>query len=170
MFVVVVVVCFSIIESLGIFSDLFTGTQNSSTFSFTKFALQIEDNFRGQYFCVHLGTVEEARAREDAIDPNSLKVSDEEKTCMEKWTALVGIPENYTSKSYECGRKDTERFSFFVFITNILFQTKSNTHINSVVVSVRVASACDQTLTDPVSIQFSEPSNFTEIVSRTRYN
>ena len=150
----------SIIENLEIFSDLFNGTQDFK-FSFNKFALQLEDvelhSFHGQSFLVNLGSVEEALKRGMAIGFYNLKVSEAVLMTLKNSTALVEIPEEILTDT--SGRKSQDRISYTVFLTDTLFQTEPKSKVGSIILSVRVSSIGNATLTIPVIIQLRKLSN-----------
>ena len=152
----------SIIENLEIFSDLFNGTQDFK-FSFNKFALQLEDvelhSFHGQSFLVNLGSVEEALKRGMAIGFYNLKVSEAVLMTLKNSTALVEIPEEILTEIYASGRKSQDRISYTVFLTDTLFQTEPKSKVGSIILSVRVSSIGNATLTIPVIIQLRKLSN-----------
>ncbi len=146
---------FSIIENLEFFSDLFNAQHNSSTFSFNTFALQLEDicpqNFDGQYFVVNLGTIEDVLSNKEEIEPDNLKVSQVMELLLKNLTASVNIPKEFVKQLDNLEIKCNERISYFVFSTNILFQTKSKSSIDSIIVSVRSRSIENATLNYPIT-------------------
>lgn len=137
------------------FSDLFNAQHNSSTFTFNKFALQLEDicpqNFNGQYFTVNLGAIEDVLSKEEEIEPGSLKVSQAMDLLLKNLTASINIPKELVEQLEYQDIKCDERISYFVFSTNILFQTKSRSPIDSIIVSVRSRSVDNATLNYPVT-------------------
>ena len=132
-------------------------------FALDTYALQMQDIqpglFRGQIFSVNLGSVDEALKREGAINDSALKTSEIIVRAMNSSTAAVEIAENFISDIPECGPEQpgyTRRLSYFVFMTNILFQSMNLTTagIGSVIISTRLSCAGNGSLPTPITTRF----------------
>lgn len=139
-------------------------SEDKVVYGFDTFALQLQDIdpnlFNGQTFSVNLGSVEDAIESNDGIQ-DFLKTSEMVITkVLGNTTASIQLPNNFLDSAQECTDTsmldqpmDQLRLSYFVFLTDILFQSQNQTRldIGSIVVAARLRCA------DNASFNFSNP-------------
>ena len=134
-------------------------SEDEVTYGFDTFALQLQDIdlslFNGQTFSVNLGSVEDAINLNNSIE-DFLKTSEMVTKVLENTTASVQLPINFLDSAQECANTsmvEQLRLSYFVFLTDILFQSKNQSRldIGSIVVAARLRCA------DNTSFNFSNP-------------
>lgn len=129
-------------------------------FPFDTYALQLQDieadSFKGQTFSIDLGSVEQAMNEEGAIEIDSLKTSEMIMKVLDNSTAAVQIPENIISDIPECGTGLTLRLIYYVFLTDVLFQSQNEnaSTIGSVILSTRITCAENRSLPTPIILHF----------------
>lgn len=155
-----------ILNSLGIFLDTVdlafdNTTDNITTLAFNTYAVQIQEvdpnNFAGQTFAVNLGSVEQAMnisgaiAQEALVTLDGVSVNDNRRKRqstnrdVENATASVQLTSDIfdncvTNESSEVSIVVSQRLSYSVFVSDILFQTENESSIavGSIVVAVRL--------------------------------
>ena len=144
--------------------DLTLSTNSSVdklVFVYDTYALQMQDidpnTFKGQTFTVNLGSVEEALDSTEGFKEKSLKISEMDP---DDSTAAVQISEEVIE---ECQMENTsssnltQRLSYNVFITDILFQSlkvNSTLAIGSIIVSTRLRCKMNSSLSNPIRVIF----------------
>jgi len=147
---------------------LFNGSKDTSSFSFNKFALQLEninaENIVDQYFIVDLRSVQGALESEVSLKTNSTKVTEVALKAMKNSTGYVRILKELLLKAYEQS-EIAARVSYMVFLTDILFQTTEHqSKVNSLVLSTRIGSYENTTLEMNISVMFEKKRNESELV------
>ena len=153
-------------DNLAIFTDSLDLTllTNSSVdkFVYDTYALQMQDidpdTFKGQTFTINLGSVEEALNSTEGFKDESLKISEMDLEVPDNSTAAVQIPEKFIE---ECQMENTsnltQRLSYNVFITDVLFQSlkvNSTLAIGSIIVSTRLNCKMNSSLSTPIRVIF----------------
>ncbi len=154
-----------ILDSLGTFLDTVdlatvNTTNNLTTLTFNTYAVQIQevdpDNFAGQTFVVNLGPVEQAMnisgniAQESLITLDGVAIDNSRRkrqsTGLDVQNATASLQltplifENCVSNmSSEASTIVSQRLSYSVFVSDVLFQTENNIKSNIVVGSIVVA-------------------------------
>lgn len=136
-------------------------------FAFRTFAIQIQpidpDTFQGQTFTVDLGSVEESMNITGNIPEESLRTSDKAGTTTKRETASIELPKDLLndlslcSSSNSSSSSNQNRFSFSVFLSDILFQNPEQSHLElgSVIVAARASCANSTTkLRTPIQVAF----------------
>ena len=145
--------------------DLTLSTNSSvNKFVYDTYALQMQDidpdTFKGQTFTVNLGSVEEALNSTEGFKDESLKISEMDLEVLDNSTAAVQISEKFIE---ECQMENTsssnltQRLSYNVFITDILFQSlkvNSTLAIGSIIVSTRLRCKMNSSLSNPIRVIF----------------
>lgn len=155
-----------ILDSLGTFLDTvdlatINTTNNITTLTFNTYAIQVQevdpDNFAGQTFLVNLGGVEQAMnisgniAQESLVTLNGVAIDNSRRkrqsTGLDVQNATAALQltrsifDNCASNgSSEASIVVSQRLSYSVFVSDILFQTenRSSLAVGSIVVAVRL--------------------------------
>ena len=154
-----------------------TTNSTPTVFALETFALQIQQldpkDYKGQMFDINLGSLEEAKADNQTIDQRALITSQLESKQESDNTDTRGIMNSMTTASLQlpkdlldsCMRIDTnanstqtitQRLSYSVFKSNILFQNlnQSQLSIGSIIVAARLKCANDLILNTSIKSIF----------------
>lgn len=157
------------LDSLGRFLDTVSFTENKTdnktTLGFQTFALQVQDidpeRFRGQTFIAELGSVEEVLNSSERIDTDNLVTAETVLNMLDNATASIQVPKallNFNNSANEVNETGgvTQRLSYLVFLTDILFQVSNRSRfaVGSIITSVRLGSASNETLSTPINTTF----------------
>lgn len=158
------------LESLGRFVDTVKtsedGKRNKTTLSFQMYAIQMEDvkvdEFKGQTFIANLGSVLEALNNTGKINTNNLITVKGDTEVTYNATASIMLQENSLNDSTAFTKEGnktvdvSQRLSYLVFLTDILFQVSNQSRyaIGSIITSVRLGSASDVSLTTQINASF----------------
>lgn len=144
-------------------------TENKTTLSFQTYALQVldvdSDQFKEQTFTVDLGSVEEALAIDGRINSNKLTTAESVMEVFANATASILLPGNVFNGS---AMRHTQRLSYSVFLTDILFQVSNSSEfvVGSIIVGVRLESLNAAVLSTPLQTRF----RINQEVNKIRFN
>lgn len=155
------------LNSLGRFLDAVefpeNGTENKTAFGFQNFALQVQDidseRFNGQTFIVDLGSVEEALNNSERIDTDNLVTAETVLNMLDNATASIQVPKrllNCVDGANETSGV-TQRLSYLVFLTDILFQAVSNGSsyvTGSIITGIQLGPTFNETLLTTINTTF----------------
>ena len=141
-----------------------TSNETTATFAFRTFAIQIQEidpsTYQGQTFTVNLGAVENISLDINGTIPDdSLNITDSTKSVStSKVTAFVQLPiDLFESSDFSKMGNSTgqARFSYSVFLSDILFQSEEvqqqRLKLGSIIVAPRIRCV---TLKTPITVYF----------------
>lgn len=142
-----------------------TGSEGTATFAFRTFAIQIQEidptTYQGQTFSVNLGPVEDTLNTTGDIPQESLNIKDSLGRVSPNNTATVQLPRELFDDLSLCKQANASsssqaRFSYGVFLSDVLFQNETQSHLElgSIIVAPRIRCEANITLKTPIKVSF----------------